>query len=92
LDWLPRSMLESRLGQELTDLAFNLKVGEHSQPVLSQDGTQYIIIEVMGHETRELEQSIHEQLGKEAFQEWLDAQQVLVEREEYDPDIVPTEP
>jgi len=91
LDWLPRSMLESRLETELTDLAFSLEVGEHSQPVLGQDSTWYTIIEVVGRETRELDQFLRQQLGDETFQEWLDAQQVFVERRTYS-DRVPTEP
>ena len=92
LDWLPRNVLESRLGAELADQAFNLEVGEHGQPVLSPDGTMYIIIEVAGHETHELAQPLREQLGQEAFEEWLDAQQkVLVELRTY-ADRVPTEP
>jgi hypothetical protein len=55
LDWLPRSMLERRLDVELSDLAFELEVGQHSGPVPSQDGTRYSIIEVVGREDRELD-------------------------------------
>ena len=91
LSWFPKGMLESNLGTELADLAFSLEVGEHSQPVLGQDDTQYYIIEVVGHEERELDSFVHQQLGADAFQEWLDAQQVLVERKMYG-DRVPAEP
>ncbi len=91
LDWFPRSILESRLDTELTDLAFSLEVGEHSPPVLGQDGAWYTIIGVVGHEMYEVDQSLREQLGGEAFREWLDAQQVLVERMTY-LDRVPSEP
>ncbi len=91
LDWLPKSALEARLDAMLADLAFGLGVGEHSQPVLNQEGTWYTVIEVLGHETRELDQSLREQLGDDLFQEWLEAQQVLVERGTYH-DRVPTEP
>ncbi len=91
LSWFPKGMLESNLGTELADLAFSLKVGEHSQPVLGQDAAQYYIIEVVGHEERELDSFVHQQLGADAFQEWLDAQQVLVERKMYG-DRVPAEP
>jgi parvulin-like peptidyl-prolyl isomerase len=91
LDYLPRSMLERRLGEEVADRAFDLQVGQHSQPVPRQDGAQYVIIEIVGHEDRPVDQSLRDQLGQGAFQEWLDAQQVLVERRPYD-DRVPTEP
>ena len=91
LGWLPRSILEQNLGPELTDLAFSLGVGEHSQPVLEDGGVWYTIILVVDHEERELEPFARQQLGAEAFQEWLDAQQVLVERLTY-VERVPTEP
>lgn len=91
LDWLPRSMLELRLDAELADLAFELEVGEHSQPVLGEDGTLYTIIQVAGREMREVDDAMRGSMGDAAFQEWLEAQQVLVERREYE-DRVPTEP
>lgn len=91
LAWLPQDVLESRLGEELAELAFDLEVGEHSQPVLDPDSTSYIIIEVVGHEMREVDQSLREQMGEGAFQEWLEAQQVLVERRTYS-DRIPTDP
>lgn len=91
LGWFPRKILERRLGTALTDLAFSLEVGEHSQPVLSPDGVRYTIIEVLGHEVRELEPFVRQQLEEDAFQEWLDTQQVLVERRTYR-DRVPAEP
>ena len=91
LGWLPRSILEQNLGSELTDLAFSLEVGEHSQPVPEEGGMWYTIILVVDHEERELEPFARQQLGAEAFQEWLDAQQVLVERLTY-VERVPTEP
>ncbi|MFQ6101957.1 MAG: peptidylprolyl isomerase [Anaerolineae bacterium] len=74
LGWYPQSVLEERIGAELAKLAFNLEVGEHSQPVLSEDGTQYTIIEVVGHEVHELASYILEQMKDEAFQKWVEAQ------------------
>jgi parvulin-like peptidyl-prolyl isomerase len=91
LDWLPRNVLELRLDADLADLAFELEVGEHSQPVASEDGSRYTVIQVEGHEERELDEVMRGSLGEAAFQEWLDAQQVLVERKAYE-DRVPTEP
>jgi len=91
LDWLPRGLLESRLDAELADLAFDLEVGQRSEPLPDQDGALYSIIQVTGREVRELDQFQRESLGQEVFQEWLDAQQVLVERKTYQ-DRVPTDP
>ncbi|MDY6876904.1 MAG: SurA N-terminal domain-containing protein [Chloroflexota bacterium] len=83
LDWFPKDLLEDNLGAELADLAFSLEVGERSQPVLGQDGVQYYIVEVVGHEERELDPFMRQRLGTDAFQEWIDAQQILVERKIY---------
>ncbi len=74
LNWYPKHVLEERMGTELAELAFSLEVGEHSQPVLSEDGTQYTIIEVTGHEVNELASYVLEQAKGEAFQEWVEAQ------------------
>jgi len=91
LGWLPKSMVESRWGTELADLAFTLGVGKRSQPVASQDGSQYIIVEVVGHEERALDEALRESVGEDAFQKWLDAQEVVVERKMYQ-DRIPLEP
>lgn len=91
LGWLPRELLENRLGKELTDLAFSLEVGERSQPLAGEGGQQYRIILVAGHEVRELDKFVRQQMVDDAFQAWLDAQQVLVERKTYR-DRIPTEP
>jgi len=91
LDWYPKSILEGRLDTELADLAFELEVGQHSQPVASGDGMSYAIIEIVGREERELDELTRQSLGDESFQEWLDAQQVVVERRTYE-DRVPTDP
>ena len=91
LDWYPRGLLERYLDADLADLAFELGVGERSQPVLSQDGMRYSIIDVVGREVRDLDESQRQALGEDAFLEWLDAQKALVERKTYQ-DRVPTNP
>ena len=83
-------MLESRFDAELADLAFSMAVGERSQPMASQEG-MYTIIEVLDHGEQELDQYVLDQLGQEAFQEWMEAQQALAERGTYR-DRVPTDP
>jgi parvulin-like peptidyl-prolyl isomerase len=92
LGWLPKDALANSIGEDLADLAFGLEVGEHTEPVtIGEGGQSYYIIEVTGHEVRELEASIRDSLGQEAFQAWLDAQQTLVERKSWE-NRVPTEP
>ncbi|MGD2176398.1 MAG: SurA N-terminal domain-containing protein [Anaerolineae bacterium] len=92
LGWLPRDTLANRLGEDLADLAFSMEVGEHTEPVtMGEEGQSYFIIEVTGHEVRELRASVRDSLGREAFQAWLDAQQTLVERKSWE-NRVPTEP
>ncbi len=92
LDWLPRDLLESQLGEEVADVAFSLEVGDHSQPItLGEQGQSYYILVVAGREVRELEETAKEQLAQAAFQSWLDAQQSLVERRSIE-NRVPTRP
>jgi parvulin-like peptidyl-prolyl isomerase len=81
LSWLPRDLLESRLGEEVAEQAFNLEVGDHSEPIaVGEQNQSYYVIQVTGHEVRELQDPVQEQMAQDAFQSWLDAQQSLVER------------
>ncbi|MGD8966928.1 MAG: SurA N-terminal domain-containing protein [Anaerolineae bacterium] len=92
LGWLPKDVLADRLGEDLADLAFSLEVGEHTEPVtVGEEGQSYFIIEVTGHEVRELEASVRDSLARDAFESWLNAQQSLVERKSWQ-NRVPTEP
>jgi parvulin-like peptidyl-prolyl isomerase len=91
LEWFTRDQIEAGLGEDLSDQAFSLSVGEYSAPVESAGGSFYTIIEVLGRETRPLDENVRQQLAESAFQEWVDAQQVLVVRKTYS-DRVPTEP
>ena len=91
MDWSPQSILESRFEPDVADLAFSMEVGERSQPIVSQDGMRYTIIEVLGHEEHELDQYLRDQLGEQAFQEWVESQQEQVVRGTYR-DRVPTNP
>jgi hypothetical protein len=101
LEWLPQDVLASRLGENLAARAFELEVGGYSQPMEMEsaapqgEGAQspparFVIVEVTGHEVRDLDEEIRQQLGQQAFQSWLESQQVLVERKSYQ-DMIPAD-
>ncbi len=92
MDWSTKEDAELTLGAEIADLVFGMAAGQRTQPVLNMNDSRYLIIEVVGHEVRELDEYARQRLGQQAFQEWLDAQQVLVQRREIDPDLIPTTP
>jgi parvulin-like peptidyl-prolyl isomerase len=92
VDWSTKKDMELTLGAEIADLVFGMAAGERSQPVPNGNDTRYLIIEVVGHEVRDMDEEARQQLGSEAYQAWLEAQQVAVERRPYDPDLIPTQP
>jgi parvulin-like peptidyl-prolyl isomerase len=65
LGWLPRG----EMTLEFEEAAFSLAVGEISKPISNTIG--YHVIQVLGHEERELESSILEQRKTQAFEDWL---------------------
>ncbi len=65
MDWFPRG--EKTL--EFEEAAFSLAVGEMSEPISNTIG--YHIIEVLGHEERELAPEILEQRQLQTFEDWL---------------------
>jgi parvulin-like peptidyl-prolyl isomerase len=91
VDWLPLDALEGRFDPQLAAFVFEMAVGEISQPMLSESGVEYVVFELLGHEERELDDYFRQQLGSEAFQTWLEAEEALVERGAYR-DRVPTDP
>ncbi len=92
LSWLPKETLTDRLGEEAANTVFSLDVGEHTEPLtLGEQSQAYYIFKVVGHEERELEDNIVEQMVQEQFQSWLEAQQSLVERKSIE-GKTPTEP
>ena len=88
LGWFPVGQMDP----EFEKAAFNLRVGELSQPVQSQFG--WHIIQALGHEDRPLSATEYEQLRDTKFQEWLTQQRVLANPEIFEiwQDKVPTEP
>jgi peptidyl-prolyl cis-trans isomerase SurA len=65
MDWFPKGEQTA----ELEEAAFSLPVGEISQPISNTIGLH--IIEVLGHEERELAPQILEQRKSQAFEDWL---------------------
>jgi peptidyl-prolyl cis-trans isomerase D len=60
---------KGKMVAEFSDAAFALKIGEISEPVKSSFG--YHIIQVLGHEERELSQADYTTKQNAAFEEWL---------------------
>ena len=88
LGWFGKGQMVS----EFETAAFNLKVGEISEPIKSQFG--YHIIQVLGHEERPLDASQYDQAKQKAFSDWLAAAQKDAKVTTYDiwKDRVPTDP
>jgi parvulin-like peptidyl-prolyl isomerase len=68
MDWFPKGEQTA----ELEEVVFSLPVGEISQPISNTIGIH--IIEVLGHEERELAPDILEQRKTQAFDDWLEEQ------------------
>lgn len=88
LGWFGRGMMVP----EFEEAAFNLKVGEISQPVKTIYG--YHIIQVLGHETRPLTESEYQQEVNRAFNKWLEEQRAAatIVRNPKWQTYIPTEP
>lgn len=65
---------QGKMVAEFEEAAFSLGIGEISDPVQSQFG--YHIIQVLGHEEREIAASDFEQDQQTAFQDWLSTRRV----------------
>ena len=77
---------------EFEKVAFNLSIGEISDPVQSQFG--WHVIQALGHEERELSPDEYNQLKNTVFEEWLSSQRLVSDVELFDiwPDRVPLDP
>jgi peptidyl-prolyl cis-trans isomerase D len=78
--------------KEFEDAAYSLKVGEISQPVKTTFG--YHIIQVLGHETRPLDETKLQQAKQKAYTDWLDKAKTELKTQTFDTwtSIVPTDP
>ena len=89
LEWYPRGLLEQQFSAEFADEAFSLETGTFTHMVESEyGGTSYYVVEVVAHEEREMDETTHTHLARNAFNEWLEEQMESVERLEYDPTIL----
>lgn len=88
LGWFGRGMMV----KEFEDAAFSQPVGEIGKPVKTQYG--YHIIQVLGHEERQLTESQLNQAKQTAFSAWLTQTKADAKITTYDfwKTIVPTEP
>jgi len=88
LGWFPRGNMVA----EFEDVAFNLEIGETSDPVQTQFG--WHIIQVIGKDELPLNEWDYQEAQQIFFQEWFDEQKEQAEIVINDvwKDIVPTEP
>jgi parvulin-like peptidyl-prolyl isomerase len=88
LGWFPRG----RMVAEFENSAFNLEVGEISQPVQSQFG--YHIIQVIGHDERPLSAEEYKAQTDKFFNEWVAEKKAKSDLKIYDyyKDRIPVDP
>jgi parvulin-like peptidyl-prolyl isomerase len=88
LGWFPKGQMVA----EFESAAFNMKVGEISQPVKSQFG--YHIIQVLAHANVPLDSTAYDQARQTAFSDWLTKLRDQYKVATYNnwQNVVPTEP
>jgi len=73
MPWLPANYLEEQFGAELAQAAFNTPTGKASAVVAMASGSFYTAY-IMGHEDKELNESLFQQAQEKKYDEWLQTQ------------------
>lgn len=84
LQWFTEETLEQNLGVDVVDQAFSMDSGVFAQ----ESQGMYYVVEVVDHRMRDVEDTLADQLASAALLEWIESQQELVERLDYDPEYV----
>ncbi len=91
--WIPFEELAADLGITVAQLAFPLPVDTHSPVIQSSEG-EYVLLQVTGHEERELSSSILSRREENLYTSWLEGllESVEVEKHDYWRSRVPRTP
>jgi len=81
--WTPLEELASRYDQDTAELAFSMEVGEYSNVIVTLDSV-YLIMQVTGHEVRELSSGTLSTRENNLFTEWLEGIRASAEIEKHD--------
>lgn len=81
--WIPYDDLVDSFGGAVADAAFALDAGEWSDPITTEDG-QVMIVNVSGHEVRELSATTLNSKKSSLYTAWLDGLRESAEIDTYD--------
>jgi len=84
LDWRTRTLFDKLFGEDNTQIIWDTPVGSYTPPVFGISGQyfKYYVIQVTGHEERELDDAALTYEQEAVFQRWLSQQMEYVERSE----------
>jgi parvulin-like peptidyl-prolyl isomerase len=91
LDWRTEAFVTEQFGAEISQAVFDAPVGSYTQPLLGVSG-RYYVIQVLGHEERELDPLMRAFERDRAFREWFNLQRQGVEYADDWQEKVPTRP
>jgi parvulin-like peptidyl-prolyl isomerase len=87
--WYGKSQLASQYGTLFAEMVFGAEIGLFTEPVPTDFGAA--IVEVLGHEVRELDEFEKESRREELFIEWLDAVKEEGDiQDRWDPSMIPS--